>query len=441
MGHIDVYSQYFEASTKPVTHQAHSYLKGLFQCVGRKNSGRMQGVVDDTMSYDSRNHFITHVNWNRREVLSAVARNVNGLLGSAESTLLIDESSFEKKGKHTVGVARQYLGCTGKVDNGQVAVFSALCKDDSTALIDAELYLPQEWCDDPERCKTVGIPEEFQTYRSVEQIAVDLVRRAGENEVEFGWVCVDGGYSQGYTFIDAMLTDKKDYVIDIASNRRVYFSEPTYGIPEKKGKSGRTPSKEQYIGESHSVSALADSILEEQWQMVTIRQGTKGSIIYPIFSKEVWFADENTQKTYHQKLLIRKETDGTYKYSISNNLTATITVLAKVQAQRYWIERCFQDAKQHWGLGDSEARKWKAWYGHVAMVLIASHFALTVRQKTEKYEEPLLLSMSELETLFAEFLPRKTRSKEEIIEHITNQATKRYRKKHPIIQDDNLMPE
>lgn len=126
--------------------------------------------------------------------MNQVARDVNSLLGGdQDSCLLLDETCFPKKGKKSVGVARQWMGRQGKTDNCQVAVFAALARGKAVSLIDAELYLPQEWVKDPERCTAAGVPEERQVLKTKPFLALELVQRARRNGVQFSWITADGG--------------------------------------------------------------------------------------------------------------------------------------------------------------------------------------------------------------------------------------------------------
>ncbi len=424
---MEVYTTHFIYGTKNVTAHASSYLHGLIQCPTRKNGYTMQSHVKECIKYDNLNHFISQARWDRRSVLDSVAHNVNELLGSSDSVLIIDESGFPKKGKKSAGVSRQWLGCQGKVDNGQVGVFSALCQGENAALIDAELYLPKVWTGDKERCDQAGIPEEFQEFRTKDQIGVQMVKRASDNGIQFGWTSADAGYSKGFTFIHGLLEINMSYVVDLHSDMQVYLEKPEWGIPPKKGTRGKTPTKEQFLGESCSVKQVKDSIDEKEWKTIVIRQGTKGKVTYPIVIRKVWIIDTIDNTVHEQQLIIRDEADSKFKYSLSNNIEADITTLARVQAQRYWIERSFQDAKQQLGLAHYESTKWQAWYGHISLVLIAGHFMLQEKLRALKIEEPILLSMNQIELLLALFLPKKEISQEYIISEIERSARVRYR--------------
>ena len=137
--------------------------------------------------------------------MDQVARDVASLLGGdQDSCWVLDETCFPKRGKKSVGVARQWMGRQGKTDNCQVAVFAAPARGGSVSLIDAELYLPQEWVKDPRRCAAAGIPAERQVLKTKPALALELVQRVHRNGVSFAWVTGDGGYGQNRALLRAL---------------------------------------------------------------------------------------------------------------------------------------------------------------------------------------------------------------------------------------------
>lgn len=189
------FEKHFWRWTRSRLAQARQYLQGLMQA-RRKNMERMEEVVPDC-DYQSLQHFLSNSEWDARAVLDQVAVEADRHLGgSADSCLLIDESSFQKKGEKSVGVARQWSGRLGKVDNCQVAVFAALAQGSSSTLIDTRLYLPKEWTDDPKRCRAAGVPSAERVFKSKADLAFEMVVHARQNGVRFGWVGADGGYGK-----------------------------------------------------------------------------------------------------------------------------------------------------------------------------------------------------------------------------------------------------
>ena len=132
----------------------------------------------NAVDHQSMQHLLTEgaVDWDGFG--DQLAQEANALLGGAQSVLLIDESGFAKKGERSAGVAPQWNGRLGKVDNCQVGVFTALCRGDMASLVDVRLYLPQAWADDAPRCEQAAIPEEARNYRSKTALALEMVATA-----------------------------------------------------------------------------------------------------------------------------------------------------------------------------------------------------------------------------------------------------------------------
>lgn len=208
----------------------------------RKNMERLAEVVPDGDEQQLQ-HFLSESPWSAREVLDQVAREADRLLGGfGDSALLLDESGFTKKGRHSVGVARHWNGRLGKVDNCQVGVFTALCHGDRAAPIDARLYLPKAWTDDPKRCRRAGVPQAEQVARSKAQLALQSVRHQRARGVRFDWVLVDGGYGKEPWLLRALDGDGEVFIADVHPNRirdqHIYLDDPKPQIPERP-RSGR----------------------------------------------------------------------------------------------------------------------------------------------------------------------------------------------------------
>ena len=159
------YSRHFiRSGMNSVKHATH-YISGLLGTQRRKNIETIENDVSDS-DYQGMEQFISSSPWSHREVMDDVARDANELLGDCEEAgFYIDESSFLKKGKASVGVRRQWSGRAGKVENCQVGVFGCLGNTNRYAITDFQLYLPKEWAEDPVRCHKARVPEESQVYR------------------------------------------------------------------------------------------------------------------------------------------------------------------------------------------------------------------------------------------------------------------------------------
>ena len=155
---VRCYTQRFQVHKRNVCHIALHYLKGLLQA-RQRNMEKMAEVIPHS-NQQALQQFLSDSPWDYHGVMEQVAGDANALLGGNDSALLIDETAVAKKGQKSVGVARQWSGRLGKVDNCQVGVFAALTKGSDNCLIDAQLYLPQSWIDDPARCEKARVPVE-----------------------------------------------------------------------------------------------------------------------------------------------------------------------------------------------------------------------------------------------------------------------------------------
>jgi len=405
----------FLRGTRSVALQAQTYLQGLMQA-RRKNMERMEEVVPDC-SYQSLQHFISDSEWDAREVLDQVAREADHHLGGSEdSCILIDETSFQKKGANSVGVERQWSGRLGKVDNCQVAVFASLTRGPYSTLIDTRLYLPKKWIQAPKRCLAAGVPQSEVVLKSKADLAFEMVVQARQNGVRFRWVGVDGGYGKEPAFLRRLEDQGEVFVADVHKDQQIYPEDPSLCVPEKKGARGKKPTLLQAQSTSQRVDAWAAAQPPELWQKVAVRPGTKGEMRVEALHSRVWLWDGREPKARFWHFVVIREVSSpeTIKYVLSNASAATsLERLVQMQRQRFWIERSFEDAKSESGLADYQVRGWRAWHHHMALVMMAMLFML--EEKLSHKQSHPLLSCSDIEVLLAHFLPRRDVTLEEVV--------------------------
>lgn len=369
----------------------------------------MAEIIPDTDS-QALHHFLSHSPWDARAVMDQVARDADSLLGGdQDSCLLLDETCFAKKGKKSVGVARQWMGRQGKTDNCQVAVFAALARGQSVSLIDAELYLPQAWVQDPERCATAGVPSERQVLKTKPALALELVERARRNGVRFSWIAADGGYGQNRALLRALDDAGETFVIDVHRNQRIFLEEPNRA--DQKAPEGSTAPAAPLCVEQWVAQQPAQA-----WQEVWVRHSSQGELRVEALRCSVWLFESNDTEARSWQLVVTREKGDpkTVKYSLSNAPCSTsLQRLAYMQRQRYWVERAFQEAKNEAGMDEYQARSWQAWYHHVALVMMALLFLLRERQLQR--EALPLLSAGDIKILLARILPRRDQDLEEVI--------------------------
>jgi SRSO17 transposase len=423
---VATYTEHFQSYRHNVSDKARQYASGLMQAGSRKNMDRMAEVVPDSKSRNLQ-QFLTHSKWNHREVIDHVAQDADKLLGdSTEACLLIDESGFEKQGGRSVGVARQWLGRLGKVDNGQVAVFGALANGRYAAPIDVRLYLPEQWADDANRCERAGVPEAERRFRTKTELALEIVRHGRRNGLRFGWVGADAGYGKGPGFCLALDEMGETFVVDLHSDFQVYLKDPQPYLPQKKNKPGRPYTKYHSDQKSIEVRALLDSLPARRWKTMTLRKTTRGVLRVRICRLKVYIWDGKSEKAKCWTLIVSKSLGGNpdTKISLTNApKRTTLRRLGWMQRQRYWVERVFEDGKSECGMADYQVRKWSAWHHHMAIVMMAMLFMLNERIR-HKDTYPLL-SCSDIEELLARFLPRRDGTKEEVLSQLEYRHTQR----------------
>lgn len=413
------FSKRFEAHfwrwTRCVAAQAQQYLQGLVQA-SRKNMERMEEVVPDC-DYQSLQHFLSDSEWDARAVLDQVAVEADRHLGgAADSCLLLDETAFEKKGKKSVGVARQWSGRLGKVENCQVAVFAVLSQGPSSTLIDTRLYLPEEWVEDRKRCLAAGVPGPEIVLKSKTDLAFEMVVQARQNGVRFRWVVADGGYGKDPAFLRRLADRGEVFVVEVHRDQQIYLVDPAPCVPERTARRGKQPTLLQAQSASQRVDAWAKAQPAELWQEIAVRSGTKGELRVEALHERVWLWDGSEPKARLWHLVATREMGSAekIKYALSNAPAETsLERLVQIQRQRFWIERSFEDGKSESGLADYQVRGWRAWHHHMALVMMAMLFML--EEKLSHQESRPLLSCSDIEILLAHFLPRRDVTVEEVV--------------------------
>lgn len=388
--------------------QARQYLSGLLQAP-RRNVQRIAEVVPDADA-QALHHFLAHSPWDARAVMDQVARDVSSLLGGdQDSCLLLDETCFPKKGRKSVGVARQWMGLEGKTDNCQVAVFAALARGKSVSLIDAELYLPKEWVQDPSRCDVAGVPSERKVLKTKPALALELVQRARRNGVRFAWVAADAGYGQDRALLRSLAQAGETFVFDVQRSQKIFLAEPSH--PQR-----RTNPSNPESPASVRVDEWAAQQPAEAWHKVFVRHASQGDLQLEALRCRVWLLEGKDSEAYCWQLIITREVGNpeTIKYSLTNaSESLPVQRLCYMQRQRYWVERAFQEAKNEAGLDEYQARSWPAWYHHMALAMMALLFLL--RERHLQKEALPLLSAKDVKILLAQFLPRRDQDPDELI--------------------------
>src|SRR5512135_1056177 len=411
----DRFGSHFRRRTRTVETTMKHYLRGLLQAEP-KNMERMEEVVPGA-DHQALQHMLSESAWEERAVLDPVAQEANRHLGGySDSSLIIDESGCPKKGTQSVGVARQWCGQLGKVENGQVGVFAALGRGAEATLIDERLFLPEPWTADPKRCQAAGIPAKHRAFNRKHDLALAMITHARQQQIGFAWVGFDGFYGSDPAFLRALDDQGDVFVGDVHKDQRIYLDDPQPSVPPSATPRGRPPTRRQAQTPALRVDHWAQAQPAAAWQRVTVRNGTTGPLQVDILHRRVWLWDGEESQARQWHVIVRREVDTPteIQYSLSNAAADTPAPrLAFLQGQRYGIERALQHGKQDVGLGDYQVRSWRGWHHHMAVVMLARLFTLEERLLHQQTDP--LLSGTDIRALLNHFLPRRDTTLEEVL--------------------------
>jgi len=373
---------FFTSRARNVVEQSRKYLFGLIQSE-KRDMERMAEVVPETND-QSFQHFITESPWSHREVLDQVAQDMDAAIGGSQACfLVIEESAIAKKGNKSVGVARQWNGRLGKVDNCQVGVFAGLGCGGEITLTDERLYLPKERIDAPRRCDSAGIPPEERVFRTKVQLALEMIRHALRQGIRYRWVSFDGGYGREPWLLRTLDLDNETWVADVHCDQLIYPEDPCPVIPERTSGKGRAPKRRIAQTAPTRVDRWVAAQPEAEWKRVALRGSTKGTLTVEVFHRRVWLRDgkESVAPCWH--LIARREigSRGKIKYSLSNAPESTTTERrAFMHGERYWVEHALRNAKSEVEMAGYQLRKWQGGHHHMAMVMLAILFMFEMRR-------------------------------------------------------------
>lgn len=396
----------------------------------------MVEAVPDAVWHEQQ-HFITYSPWDANGLMARLAHDANLLLGGDEDTFLLgDESGFSKKGSKSVGVARQWNGRLGKIDNCQVGVFTALARRDRVTLIDTRLFLPEEWTNDQERCRRAGVPEDRLQHRTKPQLLLEMVKQHRANGVQFAWVSADALYGNDPAYLRGLDDQGETFMADVQCKQHIYLDDPKPYRPRRKFKRGRKPTRLKSRRKSIRVDRWVAKQPDSTWQTITLRQTTKGELTVRVLHRLVWLWDGKEQSARQWHLIVCEKTteEPQRKYSMSNAPHGTpLPRLASMQSQRYWVERALQDAKSQAGLAEYQIRQWNGWHHHMAMCILVQLFFL--ENKIKHANQCPLLSCADVRRLLLALLPRRDVTLAEVVRQMIVRhkqraaSTASYRKK------------
>ncbi len=359
--------------------QAGKYLRGLLSEVQRKNGWQLAEKVGDKTP-DATERLLYQAEWEADAAQDVLQAYVIEVFGAEEGIGVVDETGFVKKGKHSVGVKRQYSGTAGKVENCQVGVFLSYVGRDGHVFLDRRLYLPEEWCSDKERCQRAKVPETI-SFQSKPELALGMLEHAWEQGVPMRWVTGDEVYGKSTHLRDTVHASGRHYVLAVAKDTSVWVREQV-----QEGSSQR---------EAVVLVTAADVVAKlpsEQWQHLTVAEGTKGPRTYDWVAVRVQeHVSSSPGQTGHPGreawLLVRRSLSESQElaYYLSNAAADTpLLTLARVATTRYTVEQCLEEAKGETGLDEYEVRSWPSWHRHITLSLMAHAWLAATRSRVEK---------------------------------------------------------
>lgn len=302
---------------------------------------------------------------------------------------IIDETSDPKKGDKTPGVQKQWCGRLGKTENCMVTVHLGYAADDFQCLLDGELFLPESWANDRERCQEAGIPDTM-IYRPKWQIALELYDRAVAKGIAFAWLTFDEGYGGKPDFLRSLTARGQRYVGEIPRNFTGWLKAPRVVTrPYHTRRRGRGRSVPRLASGSPRAKAVAElmndpAVRDQPWQRWRVKDGEKGPVVWECKHVLFYPKDENSLPGPAQHLIIARNVldPNEIKFFISNAPANTsVGTLLKVAFSRWRIERCFEDQKSEIGLDQYEGRRYLGLKRHLILSSVSYLFLARVREE------------------------------------------------------------
>jgi SRSO17 transposase len=334
------------------------YVRGLLSAAERKNGWTLAEQAGDATP-DAMQRLLNHADWNADQVRDDLRDYVVEHLGDEAAVLVIDETGFLKKGSKSAGVARQYSGTAGRIENCQIGVFLAYATPAGRTFLDRELYLPRAWTEDRARCTEAGIDAGVE-FRTKPELAAMMLARALEAGVPAGWVAGDEVYGQNAALRLALEERGLPYVLGVPVNQHVIATVD--GRPA-----------------DVRVDALSAAVGESAWTRLSAGAGAKGPRLYDWVRIPIRPLSEPGR---YWLLVRRRLTDGELAhYLCFCPPTAALADLVAVAGARWAIEESFESGKGEVGLDHYQVRRYDAWYRHITLACLA-HAFLTVTRAT-----------------------------------------------------------
>lgn len=346
-----------------VRSRVRAYLEGLLGRAERRNAWHLAEAAGEVTPYGMQ-RLIAQASWSADQVRDDLQHYVVEELGSTDAVLVLDETGFLKKGSKSAGVARQYSGTAGRIENCQVGVFLAYATPQGAAFLDRELYLPKTWTEDRERCREAGIADDI-VFATKPQLGRAMLERTFRAKVPHTWVVADEIYGQDRRLRLWLEEQEEAFVLAVSSQEKPWVWTERGPLQVR-------------------VDAITRALPSTAWRRLSAGSGAKGERLYDWAEWPLWRL--GAPAGLHRLLVRRSLSDpeDLAYYICFCPHGATTEDLVRVAGQRWTIEIGFEAAKQEVGLDEYEVRCWGAWYRFVTLALFA-HAALAVqRARLEK---------------------------------------------------------
>lgn len=336
--------------------RAVAYIRALLGDAERKNGWQLAEALGDSTP-DGVQHLLARALWNTDDVRDELIEYVFENLGASDGVLIVDETGFIKKGTRSCGVARQYSGTAGRIENSQIGVFLAYASSKGHALIDRSLYLPKEWVEDLSRRRQAGISDSVE-FATKPQLAQAMLERVCTPLRNVAWVTADSAYGHDGKFRHFLQSRGQSYVLAVPSNQFLFD------------------------GESRStVSMIADSLPVGSWFRTSAGAGSKGPRNYDWAVRSFGSKDKSGRQLW---LIVRRHcerlTERAY-YFAWGPATTQRSELIRVAGMRWCVEECLELAKGECGLDEYEVRNWVGWHRHITLSLWSLAIISAIRSR------------------------------------------------------------
>jgi SRSO17 transposase len=336
--------------------QAGLYVEGLLSAVERKNGWQLAEAIGDARPWRPQ-RVLSQVQWDENAARDLCRDDVLEHLGDEDGVLVVDETGFLKKGSKSAGVARQYSGTAGRIENCQIGVFLAYASRHGHALIDRELYLPKAWAEDRARRTAASIPDAV-AFATKPALAQRMIARALDAGVACTWVLGDEIYGSDRRLRMFLEQREQPFVLAVRGNEKLWST------------------LDGSLGQ-HAAAALAAVLPAKDWHRLSA--GAKGERLYDWARVRLVRLQEPPWDHWLLVRRNRKNPEDLAFYVVFGPARTSLATLARVAGRRWTIEECFEAAKQETGLDEYEIRSWHGWYRHITLSMLALAFLAALR--------------------------------------------------------------